>query len=141
MRNEHVYQNLMVQLDKLYRHTRQGSYQTRARYYEAMKRFCGFLADEYHLERLANLAPKHLEAYAAKLRREGKSPSTIKTDLSAIRFFHDQMASPRYQLPSCPATAIWSWSGALSARRTVPGATGSSSGCAPWRSWTRKRTM
>lgn len=100
MRNEHVYQNLVVQLDKLYRHTRQGSYQTRARYYEAMKRFCGFLADEYHLERLANLAPKHLEAYAAKLRQEGKSASTIKTDLSAIRFFHDQMMSPRYQLPS-----------------------------------------
>lgn len=101
MRNEHVYQNLVVQLDKLYRHTRQGSYQTRARYYEAMKRFCGFLADEYHLERLANLAPKHLEAYAAKLQREGKSASTIKTDLSAIRFFHDQMPSPRYQmLPS-----------------------------------------
>lgn len=100
MRNEHVYQNLVVQLNKLYRHTRQGSYQTRARYYEAMKRFCGFLAEEYHLERLANLAPKHLEAYAAKLRQEGKSPSTIKTDLSAIRFFHDQMLSPRYELPS-----------------------------------------
>ena len=101
MRNEHVYQNLMVQLDKLYRHTRQGSYQTRARYYEAMKRFCSFLAEEYHLERLANLAPKHLEAYAAKLQQEGKSVSTIKTDLSAIRFFHDQMPAPRHEwLPS-----------------------------------------
>ena len=101
MRNEHIYQNLLVQLDKLYRHTRQGSYQTRTRYYEAMKRFCGFLAEEYRLERLSNLAPKHLEAYADRLRREGKSPATIKTDLAAIRFFHDQMAAPRYErLPS-----------------------------------------
>ena len=47
------YQNLMSQLDRLHRHNRQGSYRTRARYYEAMQRFCRFLADRYRLERLA----------------------------------------------------------------------------------------
>ena len=30
---------------------------------------------------------------------QGKSASTIKTDLSAIRFFHDKMSQPRYTLP------------------------------------------
>ena len=30
---------------------------------------------------------------------QGKSASTIKTDLSAIRFFHDKMSHPRYTLP------------------------------------------
>lgn len=101
MEHETIYRNLLTQLDKLRRHTRQGSYQTRARYYEAMKRLCRFLAEEYRLERLANLAPKHVEAYAAKLKREGKSAATIKTDLAGIRFFHDQMTDPRYvRLPS-----------------------------------------
>lgn len=99
MSRENVYQNLVVQLDRLYRHTRQGSYQTRSRYYEAMKRLCRFLAEEYGVERLANLAPKHIEAYTQKLQKDGKSAATIKTDLAAIRFFHDQMPNSRYELP------------------------------------------
>ena len=56
------YLNLINQLNRLYRHNRAGSYRTRTRYYEAMQRFCRFLAERYHLERLANIAPKHLVA-------------------------------------------------------------------------------
>ncbi len=93
------YLNLMAQVDKLHRHNRQGSYKTRARYYEAMQRFCRFLAEVFRLERLANIAPKHIYAYVAYLQEQGKSTSTIKTDLSAIRFFHDLIQSPRYELP------------------------------------------
>jgi integrase len=93
------YRNLMSQVDKLHRHNRQGSYKTRARYYEAMQRFCRFLAEVYRLERLANIAPKHIYAYVAYLQEQGKSTSTIKTDLSAIRFFHDLIPSARYELP------------------------------------------
>ena len=93
------YLNLMFQVDKLHRHNRQGSYKTRARYYEAMQRFCRFLAEIYRLERLANIAPKHIYAYVAYLQEQGKSASTIKTDLSAIRFFHDLIQKPRYELP------------------------------------------
>ena len=81
------YLNLMAQVDKLHRHNRQGSYKTRARYYEAMQRFCRFLAEVFRLERLANIAPKHIYAYVAYLQEQEKSASTIKTDLSAIRFF------------------------------------------------------
>ena len=93
------YRNLMSQVDKLHRHNRQGSYKTRARYYEAMQRFCRFLAEVYRLERLANIAPKHIYAYVAYLQEGGKSASTIKTDLSAIRFFHDLIPNARYELP------------------------------------------
>lgn len=93
------YLNLINQLNRLYRHNRAGSYRTRTRYYEAMQRFCRFLAERYHLERLANIAPKHLVAYVAFLQESGKSPATIKTDLAAIRFFHDLMQTPRHQLP------------------------------------------
>lgn len=93
------YLNLMAQVDKLHRHNRQGSYKTRARYYEAMQRFCRFLAEVFRLERLANLAPKHIYAYVAYLQEQEKSASTIKTDLSAIRFFHDLIPNARYELP------------------------------------------
>lgn len=94
------FENLVTQLDKLARHNRQGSFRTRQRYYEAMLRFCRFLAGRYKLERLANIAPKHVFAYVEFLQAGGKAPSTIKTDLAAIRFFDDLMPSPRYELPS-----------------------------------------
>ncbi len=64
-----------------------------------MKRFCRFLAEAYHVERLANIAPKHIIAYVETMQTQGKSAATIKTDLAAIRFFHDQMSKPRYRLP------------------------------------------
>lgn len=98
IRNGGVYNSLITQLDKLARHNRQGSYRTRERYYKAMKRFCRFLAEEYHLQKLSNISPKHLNAYIAKLQSEGKSASTIKTDLAAIRFFHDKMDT-KHSLP------------------------------------------
>ena len=46
---------LVAQLDKLARHNRQGSFRTKERYYEAMKRFCAYPADEYRLQKLSNL--------------------------------------------------------------------------------------
>ncbi len=100
------YENLIFQLDKLHRHNRQGSFRTRQRYYETMQRFCRFLADEYHVERLANIAPTHTFAYVIHLQEKGRSASTIKTDLSAIRFFHDLIPSPRYGLPGNAALRI-----------------------------------
>ena len=93
------FENLEIQLEKLRRHNRQGSFRTRARYYEAMSRFCRFVAERYHLERLANLAPKHLYAYVDYLKERENAPATIKTELSAIRFFHDLIPNPRFQLP------------------------------------------
>ena len=99
MSTHNIYLALVAQLDKLARHNRQGSYQTRSRYYEAMKRFCRFLAEVFHLQKLANISGKHLVAYVRYLQDNGKSASTIKTDLAAIRFFHDKMESAKYRLP------------------------------------------
>ena len=52
-----------MQLDKLARHNRQGSFRTKDRYYEAFKRFCAFLADHYQLQKIENISGKHLVAY------------------------------------------------------------------------------
>ena len=64
-----------------------------------MQRFCRFLADEYQLQKLANVSGKHLTAYVIHMQAEGKSASTVKTDLAAIRFFHDKMERTKYRLP------------------------------------------
>ena len=52
IKNIGVYHALVAQLDKLARHNRQGSFRTKERYYEAYKRFCAFLASEFHLQML-----------------------------------------------------------------------------------------
>ena len=99
MTTKGIYHTLVTQLDKLARHNRQGSFRTKDRYYEAVKRFCAYLAAHYHLQKLENVSGKHLVSYVLYLQAQGKSASTIKTDLSAIRFFHDKMSHPRYTLP------------------------------------------
>ena len=95
-----TYLTLEAQLNKLARHNRQGSYRTKERYYTAMKRFCHFLADNYHLQKLSNISGKHLVAYVLWMQEKGLSASTIKTDLAAIRFFHDKISNPKYILPT-----------------------------------------
>ena len=95
-----IFLSLVAQLDKLARHNRQGSFRTKERYYEACKRFCAYLAAEYHLQKLENISGKHLVSYVLYLQDTGKSASTVKTDLAAIRFFHDKMSRPKYTLPT-----------------------------------------
>lgn len=98
--NKGAYCTLTTQLDKLARHNRQGSFRTKERYYEACKRFCAYLADEYHMQKLSNISGKHLVSYVLYLQENGKSASTIKTDLAAIRFFHDKIGDAKYTLPA-----------------------------------------
>ncbi|WP_169787862.1 tyrosine-type recombinase/integrase [Alicyclobacillus ferrooxydans] len=86
------------QLDKLFRHVNQGSIETRYRYFEATDRFCQFVAERFRLQKFENVQGKHLIAYLQHMQEKGLRASTIKTDLSAIRFFHDQTNS-RYELP------------------------------------------
>ena len=71
--NEGIYRALIAQLDKLARHNRQESYKTRQRYYEAMQRFCRFLAEEYRLQKLTNISGKHLVDYVRHLQENGKA--------------------------------------------------------------------
>ena len=98
--NRGAYATLTSQLDKLARHNRQGSFRTKERYYEACKRFCAYLADEFRLQKLSNISGKHLVSYVLYLQENNKSASTIKTDLAAIRFFHDKISGAKYILPT-----------------------------------------
>ena len=100
MENKKIYENLEVQSDKVFRHMRTCGYKTRERYKKAMKRFMVFLADKYRSEKLANIAPKHIFAYVDYIQKKGNAASTVKTDLTAIRTFHDSMPYTRYKLPT-----------------------------------------
>jgi len=93
------YENLLAQAEKLRRHNRQGSYKTKERYYEAFKRFLRFVAEEYKLEKLQNLSGKHMHSYFVHLKAKGLAASTIKTEASAIRFWHDQIPNAKHHLP------------------------------------------
>lgn len=95
-----IYKNLEVQYDKLFRHIKVGSFKTRERYGKAFKRFMVFLAKEYKLQKLANISEKHILAYVSFLQNKGLAASTIKTELAAIRFFHDNMPYTKSVLPT-----------------------------------------
>lgn len=57
-------------------------------------------------QKLENISGKHLTAYVLWMQGSGKSASTIKTDLAAIRFFHDKMSRPKYRLPANDELAV-----------------------------------
>ena len=120
MKTYAIYQNLLAQVERVFRHCRQGSIQTRRRYKEAVCRFCYFLAEVYHVERVANIAPKHIYAYTEFLKENRRAASTIKTDLAAIRF--STISCQAASIPSCRPTRCSIWSGAHSARLTAHGA-------------------
>ena len=86
--NPGLYKNLCEQVTSIYKHCNELSYGTRKRHYEATKRFCGFLADNFRLQKFKNVEDRHFRAYVEYLIESGASPATIQSDLSGIRFFH-----------------------------------------------------
>ncbi len=104
-----LYKNLEMQFNKIFRHLKVGSFKTRERYAKAFKRFMVFLANEYHLQKLANISDKHIKTYVDYMQGKGLSASTIKTELAAIRFFHDSMPYTRYTLPSNNELQLEKW--------------------------------
>jgi integrase len=95
---EGIEANLLTQLARVFRHTRQGSIETRRRYWEACRRFVHFLAERFRLQKLANLQDKHIRAYVEDMLARGLAPATVKADLAAIRFLHDQLPDARHRL-------------------------------------------
>lgn len=98
VRNQGTYQNLMQQVTKVSKHVNQGSIKTRERYKEAVDRFARHLADQYNVQRFANVNDKHLQSYIQYMQEKGLAASTIKTDISAIRMYHDATPFTKHEL-------------------------------------------
>lgn len=86
------------QCAKLFKHTRSGSYATRARYESSCKQFINFLDDKYKMKNLRNLQDKHIVAYIQYRQELGISDKTLKGDLGAIRYMHDLVPNAKYEL-------------------------------------------
>ena len=84
-----AYKNLVAQIDSILAHSNERSIKSRYLYYEAAKRFCRFLADNYRLQKFKNVEERHFRAYA----KENNAATTIQTDLSGIRYFHEKSGS------------------------------------------------
>ena len=87
-----IYKNLVSQIDSILKHSNERSIKSRYRYYEATKRFCRFLADNYRLQKFKNVEDRHFRAYVKYL-KENNEATTIQTDLSGIRYFHEKSGS------------------------------------------------
>ena len=97
-RTEGLYKNLESQAYKIFKHDRSGSIDTRKPYFAAEKRFCRFLAENYSLQNLKNVEPRHFYAFAEDMKAKGLSTSYIYATLSAIRYYNDKLGG-RYEMP------------------------------------------
>lgn len=79
-----MYENLARQAREYKRKCNQHSFKTRERYFNATLPFCRFLAENYGLQKLANVGAKHFYAYTEHM-KEYKAAATIQSELSGIR--------------------------------------------------------
>ena len=99
VKNSGLYKILLAQVDAIYKHSNELSFKTRARYYEATKRFCKFLADNFRLQNFKNVEDRHFKAYVEHL-KENNAAATIQSDLSGIRYFHRKSGSKNRLSPN-----------------------------------------
>lgn len=95
-KTEKIYQNLVRQIDRIFRHVRQGAKGTKYRYKDGVKHFAKFIAEAYKKQNLNKIENKHLEAYIEQMIEVGYAKSYISSNLSAIRFFIDQIKDSSY---------------------------------------------
>ncbi len=86
-------QNLVNQVRSFFKRNNEKSYGTDNRYLESGLRFARFLGEETHLQKMTNAEAPHLYAYVDYMKEKGLAPSTIMTDLSAIRFYYGRNGS------------------------------------------------
>ncbi|MGL4912627.1 MAG: tyrosine-type recombinase/integrase [Romboutsia sp.] len=100
IKEQNIYDNLCVQIEKVFRHCNQGSFKTRERYEDGVKNFAKYMADAFKKQNLNNIKPKHLYGYVEFMQDIGYSTSYVTTNLSAVRFFYDQVGNNSSKLPN-----------------------------------------
>ena len=98
MTNKQKSNPILQQMDKLFKHTRTGSFKTRARYKSSCTNFLTFVHDTFKLKNLRNLQNKHVASYIKFRQENGIQSKTIKNDLAAIRYLHDMVPLTKYIL-------------------------------------------
>ncbi|WP_100012301.1 tyrosine-type recombinase/integrase [Lentibacillus sediminis] len=96
--NKGTYMNLMKQTNKIAKHAKGISITSQRQYYNHFDQFCRFIADNYNLKNIKNIQDKHLAAFVQERQNEAKSAASIKQDLAAVRYYHDQIPNTKYFL-------------------------------------------
>lgn len=100
-----MYKNLEAQMEKVFREAVRDtrgtvSVKTHYRYRDSVKKFLGFCAERFRLQKVKKIGDKHVRAYIEWRRENGIREKTIKEDLSAIRFFHRYTGARRELAPN-----------------------------------------
>ncbi|QQE81615.1 tyrosine-type recombinase/integrase [Alicyclobacillus sp. SO9] len=95
--NDGLYKNLLKQVEAVTKHINEGAFQSRARNKTAANVFIQFLAEEFRLQKIANIKPKHIEAWVQHMLDADKATSTIMSHLSGVRHVLDK--TPVYKGP------------------------------------------
>lgn len=77
-KTERIYENLCNQIDKVFRHTRQGSKETRYRYRDGVKHFAKYMAEAYKKQNLNRIRPVHLHGYVEQMQESRLSQILCK---------------------------------------------------------------
>lgn len=93
------YLNFSAQADKLRRLNKDGNKLTVRRYYKGYKRFLRYLSETTKMQRISDITDKELSDYVLYMKNRHYSPSTIKTDLASIRFWHSKIRNAKCELP------------------------------------------
>ena len=84
------------QLEKIVHTWNRASIKTRYRYADACARFVKWAQPNFKIQKLANLANKHIIAYGRHLKDQGRSEKYIKNEISALQYLHFSMPNPRH---------------------------------------------
>lgn len=87
-----------VQVEKIFKHTRQNSFGTRARYQDSCLQFVRYCMVKFKMQNIRNLHDKHVAAFVKERQENGIGARTIKNDLAALRYMHDQVQKPRHTI-------------------------------------------
>lgn len=91
------YKSWKEQLDKIEKHMRKNSINTRFDYRKKVEVFAKFMTENYDIKKFSNISNKHLKAFVEEQHKKGNSDKYIKGCLSAIRSYHDEIDA-KYQL-------------------------------------------
>lgn len=80
-KTQNIYENLCVQIEKVFRYWNQGSYKTRERYEDRVKNFGRFMAYVFKKQNLNNIKSKHLHGEVEFMQGMGYSTSYATTNL------------------------------------------------------------
>lgn len=93
---ESLYKDLEMQIEEVFKHCKKHSRLTLNRYKYGIKDVAKFLVINYQTQSLNHINNKELEEYVQQTLKLGYSRSYIATNLSAARFFIEQINDSSY---------------------------------------------